>query len=263
MQTSEEHHSVHITLTRDGSTTLYSDRFGQHYHNPNGAVAESRHVFFETADVPGLLGKRDHLTVFETGFGSGLNLILMLDYLKESESSCLVDYVSIEAYPISPRKAVELNFGKELANLEPNRVLQDFFKNVKHGWNRFSPGNRLKLHLFNGYFGAFESGFPRQKADLFFHDPFSPEVNPDLWTKEVFEKLLSIAAQDAFLITYCAASSARAAMASAGWHVARAPGALGKREMTIASPSPSQLSHFKRVNEERLKKRYDAGDFKR
>lgn len=261
MKTPKERNSVHIIETRDGSTTLYSDRFGQHYHNPNGAVAESRKVFFETAGVPAKLTERNHLTIFETGFGTGLNLILMLDYLKESESSCSVDYVSIEAYPITEGQAAELNFGKELAGYEPNRVLKDIFERVKSGWNRVSLGNRLTLHLFNGFFDAIEDVALDRKADIFFHDPFSPEVNPELWTKEVFEKLLTIAADKALLVTYCAASSARAAMAAAGWYVARAPGALGKREMTIASPKPERLEQFKRVNEERLKKRYEAGDF--
>ncbi|NBC64748.1 MAG: hypothetical protein GVY07_03655, partial [Bacteroidetes bacterium] len=37
-----------IKKTGDGSTSLYSPAFDQLYHNPNGAVAESRHVFFET-----------------------------------------------------------------------------------------------------------------------------------------------------------------------------------------------------------------------
>jgi tRNA U34 5-methylaminomethyl-2-thiouridine-forming methyltransferase MnmC len=66
---------------------------------------------------------------------------------------------------------------------------------------------------------------------------------------------------NAMLTTYCAASRARGAMAWAGWHVARAPGALGKREMTIASLNPDGLKEFKRVNEERLAKRYVRDDF--
>ncbi len=36
-----------LVETRDGSHTVYSPQFDQHYHNPNGAVAESRYVFFK------------------------------------------------------------------------------------------------------------------------------------------------------------------------------------------------------------------------
>ncbi|MDZ7772376.1 MAG: MnmC family methyltransferase [Balneolaceae bacterium] len=101
----------------------------------------------------------------------------------------------------------------------------------------------------------------RRRADFIFHDPFSPDVNPELWTGEVFSKLLAWSAPSAVLATYCAASAARGAMCWAGWKVARAPGALGKREMSLASPDASMLEGFERVNEERLAARYEAGDF--
>lgn len=74
-------------------------------------------------------------------------------------------------------------------------------------------------------------------------------------------KLKSLAKGEAILGTYCAASKARAAMAVAGWKLAKARGALGKREMTIASLSENNLTDFKRINEERLIERFNNGDF--
>ncbi|MFO7884188.1 MAG: MnmC family methyltransferase, partial [Desulfobacteraceae bacterium] len=74
-------------------------------------------------------------------------------------------------------------------------------------------------------------------------------------------EIASASAKDAVLTTYSAATSARAAMAVAGWYIARAPGALGKREMTVASKNPDKLSHLKRVDEERLARRFHDGDF--
>jgi len=47
----------------------------------------------------------------------------------------------------------------------------------------------------------------------------------------------------------------------AGWKISRAPGALGKREMTLASLDEKNLDGFKRVNEQRLIERYHQGDF--
>ena len=52
-------------------------------------------------------------------------------------------------------------------------------------------------------------------------------------------------------------------MAVAGWKLAKARGALGKREMTIASLSENNLTDFKRINEERLIERFNNGDFDR
>jgi tRNA U34 5-methylaminomethyl-2-thiouridine-forming methyltransferase MnmC len=262
MQSPDIKNSIHITVTRDGSDTLYSDHFKQHYHNPNGAVAESRHVFFEIAGVPDLLAGRDELTLFEMGFGTGLNLVLLLDYLKRMGSECHVQYYSIEAYPISAEQADALEFGQELAAPEPNRMLHHIFDKVKPGWNHFEPANNVTVHLFSGFFSSIINDSLKVNADLFFHDPFSPQVNGELWTREVFEWLGSTASNDAILLTYCAASSARAAMAAAGWHVARASGALGKREMTIAAIDEKMLNGFKRVNEQRLIQRYKSGEFR-
>jgi hypothetical protein len=50
-------------------------------------------------------------------------------------------------------------------------------------------------------------------------------------------------------------------MAAGGWFVARAPGALGKREMTLAAPTEARLAGYSRVDEERLVRRLRNGEF--
>lgn len=250
---------IKITPTGDGSTTLYSGRFSQHYHNPNGAVAESRHVFFETANVPDALKGSEEINIFETGFGTGLNLILAKDYLEKSGSSCRVQFFSTEAFPIAADTAKMLDFGPELEKHNPNALLEKIFSSLSPGWNRFEVSGLLALHLWHGPFS--EMTPPGETFHFFFHDPFSPEVNRELWTPEVFQTLINMAGKDSKLATYCAATSARAAMAVAGWKTARARGALGKREMTIASPGESGLAGFKLLNNQRLIERFEMGDF--
>lgn len=71
--------SIKHHITKDGSSTLYSDVFEQYYHNPNGAVSESRHVFFETPGLVDQLQMADaQLSIFEMGFGTGLNFCCCL-----------------------------------------------------------------------------------------------------------------------------------------------------------------------------------------
>jgi tRNA U34 5-methylaminomethyl-2-thiouridine-forming methyltransferase MnmC len=250
-----------IKTTKDGSTTLFSETFSQHYHNPNGAVAESRHVFFDIPKVPDVLKSANEFRVFEMGFGTGLNLILMKDYLEKSGSDCRVVFRSVEAYPIDVETAGELYFGEELGGHNPSEILKEIFGNLKPGLNRFEITDNLTLELFYGSFSLMP--LPIESVDIFFHDPFSPEVNSELWTVDVFKRLVSFAKPEAVLSTYCAATSARAAMAAGGWKVAKTRGALGKREMTIASPDENRLKGFKRVNEQRLIERFEAGDFTR
>ena len=259
----ESSHLLTVKPTKDGSTTLFSKKFDQHYHNPNGAVAESRHVFFETPGVLAALKRQDFITIFETGFGTGMNLLLVLEYLEKTESPPAVIFNSVEAFPISPKTAAELNFGNNTFLNSSKHILSDIFGSLIPGLNQFELSTHLTFNLFAGFFDElFEQNAVSGQADFIFHDPFSPDANPDLWTIEVFKNLASVSKPDTVLSTYCAATSARAAMAAADWYVARAPGAVGKREMTVASRSSDKLANFKRVNEKRLIERLERGDFR-
>ncbi len=259
---SEIKYTISVQPTKDGSTTLYSSRFGQHYHNPNGAVAESRHVFFDTPGIPDAINRQTKLNIFETGFGTGLSLLLLMQYLNQSINKPIVTLFSVEAFPIDAAMVKSFDFGDNPGLNQSKELLAEIFQNLKPGLNHFQISENLTLKLYSGLFdNLFENESIQEKFHFFFHDPFSPEANPDLWTPEVFKKLASVSHHDAILSTYCAASAARAAMAVSGWHLAKAQGALGKREMTVASINPEKLAPFKRINEKRLIERFKRGDF--
>ena len=263
-----------IEKTGDGSDTLFSAEFNQPYHNRAGAVEESRYIFFESTGLDKQLKTKSELSILEIGFGTGMNLILLLDYLKKTKSPAKVTYYSVEAFPITPRVASTIRFENDLGSLDYNSILESIFSDLNQGWKRFEISDQVTLKLFKGRFREMEFGITDEESttgsgqkilsqpiNFIMHDPFSPESNPDGWTQDLFSKIANVSAADAMLSTYSAASSARAAMAVAGWKVARAPGALGKREMTVASKHPDRLSHLKRVNEERLIERFQRGDF--
>ena len=251
-----------IKPTKDGSSTLYSPRFSQHYHNPNGAVAESLYNFFETTGLMEEVRQHRSLNIFETGFGTGMNLVLLLDALEKVDYSGTMTYLSVEAFPITEETVSKLQFGAESELDKYIPLLEKIFRESKSGMNRFDLGSGVTLLLYIGQFDQlFKEEVISESFQFIFHDPFSPEVNAELWTPDVFQKLISISSTDALLSTYCAASSARAAMAVAGWYIAKHRGALGKREMTLASPDVVHLSGWKRVDEKRLAERYQKGDF--
>lgn len=246
-------------LTEDGSHTLYSDQFQQHYHNPGGSVSESRHIFFEKNGLLEALETRDELDVFETGFGSGLNLLLLLDSCLEISNRPTIRFHAVEAYPITPETFKSLNYRQFINHPELANRVTVVFEELQPGHNEFDLPAGLKLNLFAGFFEDYDG--PSGEIDFIFHDPFSPEVNSDLWSGDVFRMLKRFASSDCMLSTYCAASRARGAMAWAGWYVAREEGALGKREMTLASLNPDRLGHLDRIDEERFAKRYEEDDF--
>ena len=90
--------SPELIKTEDGSDTLFIRELGEHYHSTHGAVQESMHVFIEAG-----LRKCDQpaLTVFEVGFGTGLNAFLTLaDSLKTKQA---IRYIAVEKYPLTSR----------------------------------------------------------------------------------------------------------------------------------------------------------------
>lgn len=275
-----------IKQTGDGSDTLISETFDQPYHSLSGAVAESRYVYFEANGLSDALSAGEDLCILEIGFGTGMNLVLLLDYLSKSSLKPNITFISAEAWPIEPEIAKNLNFGKEVGYQDYSSLLETIFTDLKPGWNKITITEQVTLLLFVGTFGEmnFISGnqlntesaatdtadltetttggkIINQPFDFVLHDPFSPESNPAGWTSDLFSKIAAAASDNVMLTTYSAATSARAAMATAGWYIARAPGALGKREMTVASKNPEKLSHLKRVNEKRLVERFEDGDF--
>src|SRR5699024_12444280 len=96
---SENNTENRLVETRDGSHTIYSSRFDQHYHNPNGAIAESKYVFFEQTGLIDALKEKDEITILEVGFGTGLNLMLLYDYCLQTDSKSRINYFSVEGFP--------------------------------------------------------------------------------------------------------------------------------------------------------------------
>lgn len=253
-----------IISTKDGSHTVFSKYFRQHYHNPNGAISESRHVFFETSGILDTLKKNKPVNLFETGFGTGLNFLLLFEYAERLNSESKIHYATVEKNPIPFSTAKKLNYPDFLQTCNSEKLLETIFDTAgqNSGLIPFEVTRSFALDLFVGSFEDLPSDIPKEPVNYIFHDPFSPEVNPELWDVTVFQQLKSSSKADVRLVTYGAASKARAAMAKAGWHVARAPGALGKREMTVAALQPEELEKpgWKRVNEKRLSERFFGSD---
>lgn len=250
------------TICRDGSSTLFSESFGQFYHNPNGAVTESIHVFMEQNGLIHRFSTQrpDHpLHVLEIGFGTGLNTFLIADHYLKNDYSFPLHIHSVEAFPIDAATAEKLNYDHGKHAFDFN-VIRKIFSSITSGTNTIPLHSEkdITLHLFAGNFQEWSP--ETNHADFILHDPFSPDVNAELWTPETFTKLRNHASDSACLSTYSSASKARAAMAMAGWIIYRVPGALGKREMSLAFTQEQDIP-FKRVNEQRLIERWLNGDF--
>jgi queuine tRNA-ribosyltransferase len=85
--------------------------------------------------------------------------------------------------------------------------------------------------------GDLREGLEREaaRADVIFWDPFSPKVNPELWTAEAFAAVRARAGTRATLFTYSASTAVRAAMLLGGWAVGTGDAIGTKRQTTAAA----------------------------
>lgn len=211
--------TIELLKTDDGSDTLYVKELGEHYHSTFGAIQESMHVFI----MNGLKFKENSpLTVFEVGFGTGLNAFLT--YLDSLQSGQSIHYITIEKFPI-PRNLWEmLNYPKLHSKSE-----SEIFRAMHLApWNeKVSITENFTMKKILGDMTSFD--FDLQPLfDLIYFDAFSPEKQPELWEKTIFKKLFYNTAPFGKLVTYCSKGSVRRALQESGYIVERLPGPPGK-----------------------------------
>jgi tRNA U34 5-methylaminomethyl-2-thiouridine-forming methyltransferase MnmC len=214
-----------IVVTKDGSHTIAIPEKGVMYHSVHGAIQESRHVFIKA----GLAYVYDRLeqsaiSIFEMGFGTGLNAFLTAIFALENKKH--IYYTAVETSPLSTEEVNVLNYAETLGYAKFFQQLHQCSWNEDVALHEFFTLRKVKTDL-----AAFTTS---RQFDLVYYDAFAPSAQPELWTKEIFEKLYTMLNTNGVLVTYCSKGDVRRAMLSADFIVKKLPGPPGKREMLRA-----------------------------
>lgn len=222
-----------IEWTEDGRPR--SSLYGDAYFGADDGLAESRAVFLEGCGLPAAWAGRRRFTVAELGFGTGLNILALLDlWRREGPQGGRLHLFSIEAH-LMPREdaARALAAWPELAPLA--EVLLARWPQARKGFHRMDLpefGAVLDLALMEaGEALSLWEG----RADAWFLDGFAPALNPDMWRDEVLQGVAARSAPGARAATFTVAGQVRRGLAAAGFEVRRAPGHGRKRERLEAA----------------------------
>jgi len=218
-----------IITTEDGSHSLYHEGLKETYHSFHGAYQESLHVFIFYGLDSWLAKnpKRFPLRVFEVGFGTGLNAWLTLVWAEQNQIPVL--YHSIEPFPIEKEIYSKLNY------VDLNDGIWHFhnYFQLLHDipWNEGRPVSE--------YFNFKKDQVTLEEVKLYpndvvFFDAFAPSKQPELWHKDMLEKVTKAMNPGAVFATYCAQGQMRRDLKSLGLEVENLPGPPGKKEMTRA-----------------------------
>jgi tRNA 5-methylaminomethyl-2-thiouridine biosynthesis bifunctional protein len=222
----------------DAAGTPWSPQYGDIYHSAGSGPGQARHVFLGGNGLPQRWAGARLFTVFETGFGQGLNFLATWDaWRSDPARPRRLHYVSIEKHPFSRDGLATLHARyPEFASLA--QELQAAWPPALPGLHRleFEGGGVTLTLVLDDVFAALPQ--LRLAADAIYLDGFAPDRNPEMWSPELMRALARCVRPGATLATYTTARAVRDALTRAGFASELPPGFGRKRNMLTARFAP-------------------------
>jgi len=208
--------------TEDGTYTFKIEELGECYHSSRGARREAQEVYLQAGLAYYLLHhpQAHSVRLFEMGFGAGLNAWLTYQYANEHQ--IVIEYITVEKYPIDIEELQTLPYHSD----------PDFTVLHQAPWELPQPctpyfcllKQQADMLLYT----------PPKSIDVVYFDAFAPNIQPDLWSPDLFAALYRSMRSGAVLVTYSAKGSVKQALRAAGFTLQRLKGSGGKRHMLRA-----------------------------
>ena len=207
-----------------------SGRFGDVYFSAENGLEESRAVFLEGCGLPHAWRGRRRFTVGELGFGTGLNIVALLDLWRRTRpENATLHIFSVEAFPIA-RADIERALTRWPEVAEIATLLTARLPPRTPGFHRVDLAE-FAATLDLAYLEAAEALTLWQgRADAWFLDGFAPAANPQMWRDEVLALIAQRSAPGARAATFTVAGEVRRGLAAQGFDIAKRPGFGRKRE---------------------------------
>ena len=224
-----------VETTADGSLTLRDVRLDQTYHSGHGALAEARHVFLDGSGAHERLASGRATRVLEVGLGTGLNLLLTADAAVTAGAE--LHYRALDTRLPSAALLRALDHGRHLVHpdLAASWLALRGTSLARHGIVSLTLARGVQLDVSLGDATRARTLEEPGWAHAIYHDAFSPDAAPGLWSERFLARLAHALAPGGVLVTYSVKGEVRRRLAALGLHVEKAPGPPGgKREMLRA-----------------------------
>jgi len=214
-----------ILLTQDGSYTVAIPEMNVTYHSIRGALQESIHIYIQSGLQYALPKVAiETISVFEMGFGTGLNALLTMQEAIRLKRR--INYYAVELFPLTIEEAKALKQDDQLgtgnlamqlheAPWEEEVMINEYFTLYKTNQSLLD----LSLNI---------------QFDVVYFDAFAPNDQPELWTEAVFANLFNNLNNNGVLVTYSCKGTVRRIMQAVGFIVNKIPGPIGKAEIVRA-----------------------------
>ncbi len=214
-------------MTRDGSPSLESHRWGCAFHSRHGALTEALHVYLQEGLAHAAAEVEGPLRILEMGAGTGFNAALALEWAQKHGRE--LHYTGIDvALP-------EYEDWEAWRDGWPQRP--SWMAGAQHIRDAWAAGQCFEE---NGLSATYVQGLASEVSlpigmHCVFYDAFSPSQQPELWTPKALAPWLAALHPQGYLVTYCARGDVFRAVRAMGYRAEHVPGPPGKREMLRAS----------------------------
>ncbi len=233
-----EKRTLKIIPTADGSTSIFWEELNETYHSLHGATQESRHVYIE-AGLEYLLSKKQHINILEVGLGTGLNVLLSLEFaLKNPDVS--IQLTSLEPLPLPQEVLDNLDFAGTFSPPFSTK-LPSFWQQI----HTCLPDQKcycLPNFEFRKLHQKLEDFESSEVFDLIYYDAFAPSKQPEMWELDNLQKIGRLTVSDGILVTYSSSGKFRKNLTLAGFSIEKLKGPVGKKEMVRGYKLASQTS---------------------
>lgn len=223
--------SHEVVRTSGGALAIRSLDAGEVMHPGVGPLVEAEALYVRQSRLAERL-RAGPVVVFDVGLGAGSNALAARAAAEASGGR--LELVSFERDLGALRLALEQGgaFGFDGDSAEAARALlaRGRHEDAHTSW-RLERGDVLEALVRE-----------EAAADVIFWDPFSPRVNPELWTVAAFAAARARAGARATLYTYSASTAVRAAMLLGGWAVGVGDAIGTKRQTTAAAVEVEDLA---------------------
>ncbi|MGQ0526894.1 MAG: tRNA (5-methylaminomethyl-2-thiouridine)(34)-methyltransferase MnmD [Alphaproteobacteria bacterium] len=199
-----------------------SKQFDDVYFSPLDGLAETRHVFLDSNNLPENWQGRQDFTIFETGFGTGLNFLATAKLFADTSLGHL-HFISVEKFPLKKPEIENalVHWKDEFANLW-DLFLAAYPSNLT-GTQTVNITDFIRLTLiFDDMNDAMNQ--VNEKIDCWFLDGFKPATNPDMWTETLFQNMARLSKCGATFATFTAVGFVKRGLQAAGFEVNRVRG---------------------------------------
>jgi tRNA U34 5-methylaminomethyl-2-thiouridine-forming methyltransferase MnmC len=212
---------IEIRQTADGSNTLYLPELDETYHSSHGAIQEAIHVFIEHGLT--FLGQdKKTISIFEMGFGTGLNAFLTAQWAQKNQRE--IRYIGIELHPVPKEIWTQMDYFQDEEEM--------YSKIMSTEWGTYNDIHS-DFHLKKIEQDIHELQMV-EKVDLIYFDAFGPRAQSEMWDLPVLTKMYELLNTGGVFVTYCAQGQMKRNLKSLGFQLESLPGPPGKREMTRA-----------------------------